>query len=383
MIARPKMEKIKRIELANPIIHFPVSGKSFYSIKNPFSNTGELSISLNISEDPRKKSNIYTMNVCNLFRSCKEDSFYFTNRQSPVWSVAYPCILSWEILPRCDDEFNNKRPPPVLVKHQGGFYALSALNVWIESDQIVKLTGETGSLLPNQDKYNNKLIEDRCRKLAGNMMVKTGPIPIIKADNCPDYNVLENLYKQFLVYNDDNKLLQQYKLTAGSCHIRAHFVSSFLDQYGIHSSKVFKYWNPESWQSYSHTAWHYHCAVMITTNTNEYVIWDPWVGLNHHLLSLNEWLYRHDEPTPTKLMICNKTVFFHQYDGGISTPVDNYQMGNNFSLWQFLCENTLPNRPEKPLKLSDQRATLFHQKRRLEALADQDQASVMIICSTH
>lgn len=152
----------------------------------------------------------------------------------------------------------------------------------------------------------NQSILAMVKKCLPETKIEVGKFPLFLQKNRPSHDLLDSIYKNFVRYNDKEKLDYQYtKLSSSKCHIRAHFVNRLLEKEGIQSFKIYKYWdNPKiAWLGYDYKLWKFHCAAMILDQEGNAWVWDPWVGNNTKLLTINEWMHTADEPTPDSALI--------------------------------------------------------------------------------
>lgn len=211
-------------------------------------------------------------------------------------------------------------------------------------------------LIPVKDiKICNTELKKECQELIRNIPVVSGQYPIFVEDKRPNYRFLQILYNKFINYNDNARLTSQYKKSTDWCTARAHFVTTFLNQYGISNIKLFKEWAPGTWKKiYPNikSAWKYHCATMIIDSDNRKWVWDPWVGLNQHLLTLDQWSNRSDEPTPIKLLLANSTIIGDYLSGNSSRSeflTDSSFEPYVFNPFQMMWSSAIPNPPERPI----------------------------------
>tara|TARA_R110000868_G_scaffold53033_1_gene166892 strand:+ start:415 stop:1494 length:1080 start_codon:yes stop_codon:yes gene_type:complete len=194
---------------------------------------------------------------------------------------------------------------------------------------------------------DNTELSNACQRVAGQTPVSVGNYPIYLPGNKPSYKALAGIYQQFISYNTDLKLTEQYLNTAGYCHMRAHFAVELLGLYGVSSVKVFKFWNPTDWKQHDISrSWKFHAAVMVIDEDNNQWVFDPWVGLNHQLQTLKQWLHQKDEPTPINLLIThclsiNPETHGHTvYGSRISQHT-----AAHINAFRAVCGDAIPNPP--------------------------------------
>ncbi len=189
------------------------------------------------------------------------------------------------------------------------------------------------------------------------MKVEVGKFPLFMQKKRPSYDFLEKKYKEFIQYNDKRKLNYQYnKLSSGKCHVRAHFVNRWLEREGIQSFKIYKFWdNPVSaWVGHGCKFWTFHCATMVLDQNGNAWVWDPWVGDNSKLLTINEWMYAADEPIPNSAFITgsfnivnpdHKTEYYYPHFMTDAVRED-------IKIFQDISANAEPESTKFPLKNS-------------------------------
>jgi len=242
------------------------------------------------------------------------------------------------------------RLPLYFLDSEGELGLISSIKVTLDTLQDISTDLEI-TPMDNPIKPDNINLRNECQKLVGNMHVVVGNYPIVLPKNRISHATLAALYNQFIQYNDDNKLQTQYNNSKSYCYIRAHFVNELLGRYGIASVKVLKAWNPSDWKEFSdNKSWKFHCAAMIVDNENNKWVWDPWVGFNHRLLSLQQWVYQKDEPTPIKLLIAHRVVVndIEQGHHGYGTRFSQLTP-KNISTFQAVYSDAVPNPPSHQL----------------------------------
>lgn len=198
---------------------------------------------------------------------------------------------------------------------------------------------------------NEKLQQDYQKSLP-KIPIIAGKYPIFLDENKPHFSYLENLYKNILRCNKDDQLKLQYQNSEDCCHIRAHALYHFLS---LPAVKVYKFWDFYDWKNYAvDKSWYFHCAIMFIDQDNQGWVCDPWVGFNKTLLTLNEWAFRKDEPTPKKIMITNPAVIDDIAEGEEATASHFMKTSPKRMIDAFLAIATsfFPNSPEKPLSNS-------------------------------
>jgi hypothetical protein len=158
-------------------------------------------------------------------------------------------------------------------------------------------------------KLIQSLIQDRMPKKKN---VKVGRYPVFLPEDKkrPTYEFLNQVYREFLAYNDETKLDVQSKNSDGFCHMRAHFSSLYLEKkHGIQTFKVFEYWEKSAWSTVvENKRWWFHCAAIIVDNKNQAWCWDPWVCRGKTLPSLQDWVFKKDHPCPNAVTIVNSMI---------------------------------------------------------------------------
>lgn len=200
---------------------------------------------------------------------------------------------------------------------------------------------------------------ERTYKNKFNIPIFCGSFPIFCEDNRPTYEFIASLYKQFMLANDKSKLEHQYKESINYCHIRAHFISVFLQKYlNIPTMKIYKCWNPEDWRKFvNNKSWTFHAATLIMDNKSRLWVWDPWVGNILTLLTMEQWLHRKNEPLPIKAMICSPYVINDVRKGRIPDGFTfNGPLGDNdyWAVFQAISSSVIPNAPKPPIPSNHQ-----------------------------
>lgn len=193
---------------------------------------------------------------------------------------------------------------------------------------------------------NNVSLKDQCIKLLKNTLVRVPDFPIMLPNEKPSSDFLHTLYRHFIAFNNDEKLKQQYENSNSYCHIRAHFVSALLKEYGIVSLKVFKCWNPNDWKALrkDDLTWVDHCAAGIIDSDNTIWIWDSWVNYHHKLLTLPEWVYQENEPRVTEVVIVNSIIVnnISKDKKNIYTPRYSLLQPYYLNPFQAVCSSAVP-----------------------------------------
>lgn len=159
-------------------------------------------------------------------------------------------------------------------------------------------------------KAYNQEIQENYQKLV-KVPVMAGEYPIFLDENKTNAKKLKKIYRKFIASNPDEKLNLQYQATSDDCHIRAKVVIDYLrDVHEVNVLRIYKIWDKEDWKPFGENdGWTFHCAALpVTGPENTPWVWDPWVGLNKKLLTIPEWVYRGDEPTPKKIIITNQAI---------------------------------------------------------------------------
>ena len=275
-------------------------------------------------------------------------STFITYTQGPLpikWCQSKEIIvLPRNTLPR---QFDIATMPPILLySKQEGIYAPSAIEYNLNTATGVLEAEPTNIASP----INETLERYYQHKLK--TPLSCGFYPIFD-ESRPSYEFIESLYQAFNAFNNHHKLAFQYEHSKGMCHIRAHFMSEFLRSYAhIPTLKVYKYWRAKDWAAFhQNKAWNFHTSMAIIDEQSALWVWDPWVGNNPKLLTLEQWLYRHDEPLPTKCMLAHHSIISDikeglRPDGQLFMRIMNKKSINAF---QTICSNAIPNPPERPI----------------------------------
>ncbi|SRR5579883_1369431 len=197
----------------------------------------------------------------------------------------------------------------------------------------------------------NVTLQKECQALAGDIPVVSGDYPIFFKDN-PSFEVLSDLYQKFINYNDNYKLSKQYENSKSKCFMRAHVSTVLCDLHGINTAKLYKIYNQNDWQKFvANKSWWFHCASMLIDNQNRKWVWDPWVGFNQRLLTLDEWLNKKDEPRPIKLKIMNKAIITDLKFGSTPEAYKFLKTKSSYMInaFQAVFSDAVPNPPERPL----------------------------------
>jgi len=200
-------------------------------------------------------------------------------------------------------------------------------------------------------KSNNQEIQQRYQKVVPKIPIITGKYPIFLDSNKPNFSYLEKMYNDLLRFNEEDKLKLQYNDSESLCHVRAHALHHLL---ALPAVKVYKFWDFYDWKNYvDDKAWIFHCAIMFIDENNQGWICDPWVGLNKKLLTLKEWAYRNDEPTPTKIMITSPAIINDIIDGEEAEASHFLRTSSKDTsdAFQAIATSIFPNNPEKPLSI--------------------------------
>lgn len=280
-------------------------------------------------------------------------------------SISYE---SRETLPLC---FMHSTAPIFAYDYkQSSLKPVSNIHVF-NREIIVPLMTE--HLSPSLVKLTNGELQEECQRLTGGVPLKVGSHPIYKPKNQPDFGWLSELYDKFWRYNKD-KVKYQYSLTPGRCHVRAHFVSTFLRFYGVDSVKVFKFWDKNDVSVYGDEEnWAFHCATMIIDSNNDKWVWDPWVGENGQLLTLSQWIDDKNAPVNSEVWLHNRGVLtvskVDRATGIIPNLAFDCSIGTEFRrFFQALCTSAIPNPPEKTPSLGKHPSHFFHTTRRSKVL---------------
>lgn len=278
------------------------------------------------------------------------------------------------------DFLTSKIPLFVYDHKQGELQAVSQLHVF-NRDIIVPKTTEHA--YDSRLEIINHELQQACQTLVPNVLVKVGRHPIFQVKNRPNFEWLTKLYDGFWRYNED-RIRSQYAMTQSRCHIRAHFVSTLLRCYGIDSLKVFKFWDNPSVEVYgSEERWGFHCAVMIIDSENRKWVWDPWVGANSRLLSLDEWVHDKKAPLPSELVIHNRgvlsIVIASRQWGRIPNLAFDCKVAAGFrTFFQVLCADAIPNPPEKAPALGRNTWHFFHSPQQAVAPQGNEERRVVL-----
>lgn len=259
-------------------------------------------------------------------------------------------FVSKESLP--PDKANQSLPPILIIdkkNYPNILIAVNELQVHLDIDN---------AYLHFKGKYltNIESFQDECSTF-GNIPIKLGFYPLFYEKNRPCVNQIEDIYQQFLSFNNTHKLRDQYNHSFYRCDLRAHFVNTMLNCYSMHSFKIFKIWNnPMEWKKFSaEIVWRFHCATLIFDNLGYSWIWDPWVYKHQHLLSLKQWLSRKNEPKPSSVIITN-SAFTYDFDSQFKSlngsHFMNLQPHHIIRSFQAIIISALPNSPKKPIPYS-------------------------------
>lgn len=210
-----------------------------------------------------------------------------------------------EVLP---ESFDKKALPPLLaLSCQHGFISLSAISYSLDDLQVA-IDGDKIAVPP-------LTINDSIKKCYStkfkNIGVDSGSFPIFYEEKKPSYQFIASVYAQFINYNTSQKLTFQYQESASYCYIRAEFASRYLKTYfNLPTLKIYKHWNPLDWKLLFHDdrAWTFHTATVVIDDASRLWVWDPWVGGNQHLLTVEAWVNRPNEPKPKKILFTSNTI---------------------------------------------------------------------------
>ncbi|STX29301.1 Uncharacterised protein [Legionella beliardensis] len=338
-----------------------------YHLKNPKSVGGEITISL-------YGDNVETMSSIDLASGV----FTKDSNKEKIFNIldfnAFS-FISKELLPA---DYKKENLSPILLwnstLYPNRLIKPAQLTMYLNKSSLRGLA-LGGVVKGYQFIPQNSYLQKNLQTSVSNIPLFTGEYPILLPENRPNVSTLEKIYQDFIHYNEDEKLKIQYQASQGYCHIRAHFASILLSWYGIESVKVYKTWNFEQWKPYyDKDAWGFHCATMVIDDQNHAYIWDPWVGLNKHLLTLKQWTSYSNEPTPMKLIITNRGVvgdFNGRNISGINFMINHN--GEYINPLQAMMCYALPNRPQPPLfKLSGKDKYLFFKAHKVK---DKEQAT--------
>lgn len=253
-------------------------------------------------------------------------------------------LLPRNALPK---QFNLETHPPVFVyTQQDGICAITTIeyNLNTVSGNVEALP--TSIPVP----INTHLKNYYQQKLK--TPVTCGLYPIFE-EKRPPYDFIASLYKAFHTVNNRQKLAFQYMQSENLCHMRAHFISEFLrTYYHLPTLKIYKYWQETDWELFHEDkSWDFHTAMAIIDDQSVLWVWDPWVGNESTLLTLEQWLYRHDEPLPTKYMLTHHSIIGDineglRPDGELFMRIMAKKGVNAF---QAIFNDAIPNPPERPI----------------------------------
>lgn len=206
------------------------------------------------------------------------------------------------------------------------------------------------------EKLNDKLtcqtkeLVDKCAALIAPKPVKSGQFPIFLSSQQPSAEVLEDIYKKFLYYNDKTKLAKQAAYSDGQCYHRASFLSIVLSFYGIESIKVYQVWPRLKPLPINELfGWPYHCVAMTFNNRGEPAIWDPWHLPTERLFMLNQWMNYYKEKSEGECVYLGNPYVLNSHTTSLFEHVTQFEDCNTI---KRLIEDAIPNTPEKPLALA-------------------------------
>lgn len=335
MNSRQQSSEIKHVNLQDSVIWFPKTN-CLYHLKSDVIPSGEVTISF--TGDAVEEYGYLDLS-CAIAK--RKEKLGNDDNNTEQFEFEEFIFISRESLPpnKCGEFLS---PIQILQKKMPS-HLLKVMDIQVHLNKNAKSVNISGTLSP-KIKQKNHEIQKKFQKAAGNIPVTTGQYPIYIDENRPDFQTLESLYQNFICYNKD-KLKEQYQNSQNLCHIRAHFISTFLNGYGISTVKLYKIWNIDDWKSCGN--WIFHCATMIIDKKNQGWVWDPWVYFSKNLLTLDQWLNRANEPVPVKLLITNHAVvsdfqWGRKIDGAHFMELCSTDYVNSF---QALAGSALPNPP--------------------------------------
>ena len=262
-------------------------------------------------------------------------------------------LLPKNALPR---QFNLETFPPVFVyTKQNGVCAITTIeyNLNTSSGNVEAVPTDIPTPINAHLKnyYQKKL----------NTPFTCGLYPIF-AEKRPPYNFIASLYQAFHVVNNRQKIAFQYKQSENLCHMRAHFISEFLRTfYHVPTLKIYKYWQETDWEFFhENKSWGFHTAMAIIDDQSVLWVWDPWVGNAPKLLTLEQWLYRHDEPLPIEYMLTHHSII-GDIDEGLRPDGQLFMRimaRKGVNAFQAIFNDAIPNPPERPILSNAQILTI-------------------------
>lgn len=202
-------------------------------------------------------------------------------------------------------------PPIMLITSKDTLKTVSMVNRIEVSCNDSKLIINTFAGEPSLYlKAYNQEIQESYQKLV-KVPVTTGEYPIFLDDKIVSAEELQKIYADFIASNPDEKLNLQYQASDSSCHMRAKVVIDYLrNVYDLNVLGIIKIYDQEDWKGFKdNKGWTFHYAALPLSGAEKTPwVWDSWVGLNKKLLTIPEWVYRRDEPTPKKVIIINHAV---------------------------------------------------------------------------
>lgn len=235
--------------------------------------------------------------------------------------------------------------PLLMFQAPNKLYVVTSIHFIYKDSENVNVTTSGWTQEALTIDTDNARLQTQCIKLLNHTPVRIPEFPIVLPKAKPNSDILHTLFSRFIAFNNDEKLKEQSKNTDSHCHIRAHFVSMLLNEYGIVSFKVFKHWNRSDWKLIRNDgfAWSDHCAVGILDSENKIWIWDPWVNLHHKLLTLAEWTYQKDEPKVTEVVITNKAIINPVSDKNDFYPPHFSLLSTQYvNAFQAVCGSAIP-----------------------------------------
>lgn len=342
--------KEKKVSL-QPIIYYPKTDV-IYILQCPTIPGGTIEIAF----EGVKLANIHSVNVYSHdFKKHNGDI-----RKIVQWDDAF----SFESLESLPLHLTHEKLPPILrrVKQNDASDTLcyvKKLTFNIDNNK----TKEERECLPFTLHLWNTEIQQECQAILKKIPVKHIRSSIFKPVNLPSKVFLDNLYHKFWSYNK-NKLVNQTNGSMGLCHIRAHFVSSFLSLYGIDSIKIFKLWNVEDWKKEDYgKKLRFHCAVLLIDDTHNKWVWDPWIHYSSTLLSLKDWVCdKKSSPKPMAVVLGNRNLIEDYQDEIQWLSFDACAPSMYKRVFQGLFESAVPNYPCQSLTLKNCSFRFFKEK---------------------
>lgn len=225
---------------------------------------------------------------------------------------------SYESIESLPSEFKQEKLPPLLRRKQkgteNGLYYVKKITFDTDSNA----TYEELSALPYPLHLYNDAIQKDCQAILKDIPVQKPKSSLYKPANLPSREFLHHFYQQFWSLNKD-RLLGQKLISENYCHIRAHFVCTFLSVYGIDSIKIFKLWDKSDWQKEfpGKAPIHFHCATLILDKEQNKWIWDMLEYLSDNLWTLEAWANENKSPKPRAIVLANRSVIDDKREGTI------------------------------------------------------------------